>query len=60
MILTVWRYSHLFLALVSSIFLLIAAITGVILSFSPINNMLSSNYQPNASSIYLDTFLDVS
>ena len=60
MILTVWRYSHLFLALVSSIFLLIAAITGIILSFSPINNKLSSNYQPNASSIYLDTFLDVS
>ena len=58
MIFSVWRYSHLFLALSSALFLLVAAITGIVLSFSPINNKLSSNYQPEASTIYLATFLD--
>ena len=36
----VWRYSHLTLAISSSIFILIAAITGIILSFEPISNQL--------------------
>jgi len=38
MALSVWRYSHLILALVSSLFLLIASITGVILAVEPISN----------------------
>jgi len=38
MTLSLWRFSHLALALVSSLFLIIAASTGVILSFEPIAN----------------------
>lgn len=38
MALSVWRYSHLILALVSSLFLLVASITGVILAVEPISN----------------------
>lgn len=37
---SVWRYSHLALAISSSIFILIAAVTGIILSFEPISNQL--------------------
>ena len=36
MSLLVWRYSHFLLALISSLFLLIASITGGILAFEPI------------------------
>ncbi|WP_375253203.1 PepSY domain-containing protein [Dokdonia donghaensis] len=36
MTLSIWRYSHFVLALVSSLFLLVAAITGVILAIEPI------------------------
>jgi len=37
MSLLVWRYSHFLLALVSSLFLLIASVTGGILAFEPIS-----------------------
>ena len=40
MIISIWRYSHLVLALSSSIFVLIAALTGVILAFEPIGNQI--------------------
>ncbi|SNR64822.1 sulfite reductase (NADPH) flavoprotein alpha-component [Maribacter sedimenticola] len=36
MTISIWRYSHLVLALVSSLFLLVAAVTGVILAVEPI------------------------
>lgn len=45
MIISIWRYSHLVLALSSSIFVLIAALTGVILAFEPIGNQIK-NYDP--------------
>ncbi len=35
MTLSVWRYSHLILALVSGAFLLVASLTGIILTFEP-------------------------
>lgn len=38
MVLSIWRYSHLILALVSSLFLLVASITGVILAMEPVSN----------------------
>ncbi len=38
MVLSVWRYSHLILAIVSSLFLLVASVTGVILAVEPISN----------------------
>jgi sulfite reductase (NADPH) flavoprotein alpha-component len=37
-----WRYSHLLLAIFSSIFLLVAAITGIILSTEPVVNHVNS------------------
>ncbi|NAS11227.1 PepSY domain-containing protein [Poritiphilus flavus] len=36
MVISIWRYSHLVLAISSSIFLGIASITGIILAFEPI------------------------
>lgn len=36
MTLSIWRYSHLLLALISSLFLILASVTGFILSFEPI------------------------
>ncbi|WP_127137097.1 PepSY domain-containing protein [Flagellimonas oceanensis] len=38
MVLSVWRYCHLILAIVSSLFLLVASVTGVILAVEPISN----------------------
>ena len=40
MTILIWRYSHFTLAVSSFIFILIAAITGVILAFEPISNQL--------------------
>ncbi|MDH7914101.1 PepSY domain-containing protein [Winogradskyella sp. SYSU M77433] len=40
MTISIWRFSHLMLALVSSIFIALAAITGLILAFEPISNQL--------------------
>jgi sulfite reductase (NADPH) flavoprotein alpha-component len=40
MTISIWRYSHLLLALASSLFLLIAAITGVILAVEPISHQM--------------------
>ena len=38
MVLSIWRNSHLILAVAASLFLLIASITGVILAIEPISN----------------------
>ncbi|MCK3683102.1 PepSY domain-containing protein [Maribellus sp. YY47] len=38
MVLSIWRYSHLILAVVSSLFLLVASVTGAILAVEPISN----------------------
>jgi len=43
MTLSIWRYSHLILAFTFSGFILLAAITGTILAFEPINEQLNSN-----------------
>ncbi|NQY30357.1 MAG: PepSY domain-containing protein [Flavobacteriaceae bacterium] len=43
MTLSIWRYSHLGLAFTFSVFILLAAITGTILAFDPINEQLNSN-----------------
>jgi sulfite reductase (NADPH) flavoprotein alpha-component len=40
MTISIWRYSHLTLAISSSLFILLAAITGIILAFDPISNQL--------------------
>lgn len=38
MTISIWRYSHLVLALISSLFLIVAAVTGVILAVEPISH----------------------
>lgn len=40
MILSIWRYSHLVLAISSALFLLLASLTGAILAFEPISHSL--------------------
>lgn len=40
MAISIWRYSHLMLAISSSLFILIASLTGIILAFEPISNQL--------------------
>ena len=40
MTISIWRYSHLTLAISSFLFIIIAAITGIILAFEPISNQL--------------------
>ncbi|MEM8887636.1 MAG: PepSY domain-containing protein [Bacteroidota bacterium] len=58
MLAKVWRYSHFALTLTSSIFILLAAITGAILAIEPIENK-SQNFQPvDLSEVYLAGLLD--
>lgn len=40
MIISIWRYSHLVLAVSSFVFIAIASLTGIILSFEPISNQM--------------------
>lgn len=40
MTISIWRYSHLALAISSSLFIIIASLTGIILAFEPISNQL--------------------
>lgn len=40
MTISIWRYSHLALAISSALFIIIASITGIILAFEPIANKL--------------------
>ena len=40
MVFSIWRISHLMLAVVASLFLLVASVTGVILAFEPMKNKI--------------------
>jgi sulfite reductase (NADPH) flavoprotein alpha-component len=40
MIISIWRYSHLALAVSSFVFILVASITGIVLAFEPISEQL--------------------
>ena len=42
MTLSIWRYSHLTLALASFVFVFLATITGIVLAFQPISEQLQS------------------
>jgi sulfite reductase (NADPH) flavoprotein alpha-component len=42
MTISIWRYSHLTLAISSALFIVIASITGIILAFEPISEKLNS------------------
>ncbi|UWX55846.1 PepSY domain-containing protein [Maribacter litopenaei] len=49
MTISIWRYSHLLLALSTGLFLILASITGIILAFEPIQGALKP-YNPVAVS----------
>ncbi len=53
MIISIWRFSHLALAVTSSVFILILSVTGAILAFDPIDAKLESH-------ISIDDFPDQS
>lgn len=40
MTISIWRFSHLMLALVSSVFIVLASVTGIVLAFQPISEQL--------------------
>lgn len=48
MTISIWRFSHLMLALVSSVFVILASVTGAILAFEPISNQLKP-YEINSN-----------
>lgn len=50
MIISIWRYSHLTLAVSSFLFILIAALTGIVLAFEPISQEVNAYPQPVALS----------
>lgn len=51
MTLSIWRYSHLSLAISSFLFIIIASLTGIILAFEPISNQLKPYSISDLSSI---------
>ncbi|QVY66796.1 PepSY domain-containing protein [Polaribacter sp. Q13] len=42
MTISIWRYSHLTLAISTALFIIIASVTGIILAFEPISDKLNS------------------
>ncbi len=51
--LSIWRYSHLVLAVSSCIFLILAAVSGIILSFEPVVEKYNRPAQPSLQQITL-------
>ena len=41
MTISIWRYSHLTLAISAALFILIASLTGIILAFEPISKKIN-------------------
>lgn len=54
----IWRYSHLYLTISSSLFLLLATITGAFLTFKPIQDKLQPFYIPKAENISLSQLVN--
>jgi sulfite reductase (NADPH) flavoprotein alpha-component len=55
---SIWRLSHLLLALVASLFLLLAAITGAILSLEPIQAKSKANFKQEWEHVSLQQTID--
>ena len=51
MTVSIWRYSHLTLAISSALFIVIAALTGIVLALEPISNKLNPYASDAISSI---------
>ncbi|MFD0990301.1 PepSY domain-containing protein [Mariniflexile jejuense] len=58
MSISIWRYSHLALAVSSFIFIFLASVTGIILAFQPISNNLQPYKVANFEEITLAEVLD--
>ncbi|WP_432412500.1 PepSY domain-containing protein [Rasiella sp. SM2506] len=58
MTLSIWRYSHFVLALASSLFLLIASVTGVILAVEPISHQAKGFAVQAVDEVSLATTVD--
>ncbi|NJB82012.1 PepSY domain-containing protein [Wenyingzhuangia aestuarii] len=54
----IWRYSHFYLTVSSSLFLLLAAVTGAFLAFKPIQDKLQPFYIHQAEDVILSTLVD--
>lgn len=59
MTISIWRYSHMLLAVSSAIFIFIASVTGAILAFEPITNGLHPYAVEGAAELSLAKTLDV-
>ncbi|MEP2280864.1 PepSY-associated TM helix domain-containing protein, partial [Maribacter sp.] len=55
MTISIWRYSHLTLALVSSLFLVVASITGIILAVEPISHQAKGYAVESLENVPLST-----
>ncbi|HLU87992.1 MAG TPA: PepSY domain-containing protein [Taishania sp.] len=55
---SIWRLSHLSLALVASLFLILASISGIFLSFEPIQEKAKSHYNSSWNTTSLATTID--
>jgi sulfite reductase (NADPH) flavoprotein alpha-component len=51
MTISIWRYSHLSLAISAALFIVIASLTGIILAFEPISKKLKSHSVANNNAI---------
>lgn len=55
---SIWRLSHLSLALVASLFLILAAISGIFLAYEPIQNRTQSTFSSEWNETSLATCID--
>lgn len=58
MTISIWRYSHLVLAAISSLFLLMASVTGVILAVEPISHQAKGYAVQDLEKVSLATTID--
>jgi sulfite reductase (NADPH) flavoprotein alpha-component len=59
MAISIWRYSHLLLALSSALFIFIATVTGIILALEPISHQLRPYAIKNAETLVLSETLKI-
>ncbi|MEC3906162.1 PepSY domain-containing protein [Tamlana sp. 2201CG12-4] len=58
MTVSIWRYSHLLLAISSSVFILLATLTGLVLAFEPISNQLKPYAVEDAGTLSLSKTIE--
>lgn len=58
MTISIWRYSHFLLAIISSLFLLITSVTGVVLAVEPIQHQTNGYIVADLSKVTLATTIE--